>query len=42
MAKKYQGWAYVSGTAGEGADGPVGAVQYHYQNTIQTVIEKRV
>ena len=36
MAKKYQGWAYVSGTAGEGADGPVGAVQYHYQNTIQT------
>ena len=28
MAKKYTGWAYISGAAGEGADGPVGAVQY--------------
>ena len=28
MAKKYTGWAYVSGSTGEGADGPVGAVQY--------------
>ena len=28
MVKKYTGWAYISGSAGEGADGPVGAIQY--------------
>ena len=36
MAKKYQGWAYVSGSADEGADGPTGAVQYLHYGTIQT------
>ena len=30
MARKYLGWAYVSGTTDEGADGPIGAVQYKY------------
>ena len=30
MARKYLGWAYVSGSLDEGADGPMGAVQYKY------------
>jgi hypothetical protein len=36
MARKYLGWAYVSGSADEGADGPIGAVQYKYGAQLQT------
>ena len=36
MAKKYLGWAYVSASADEGAEGPIGAVQYKHDTLLQT------